>query len=49
MQDIVSACSAAAGGDLDTLEKLHTKGADLNRGDYDNRTPIHLASAIGHL
>lgn len=25
------------------------KGADLNRGDYDNRTPIHLASAIGHI
>lgn len=49
MQDIVAACSAAAGGDLETLIKLHIKGVDLNKGDYDNRTPIHLASAIGHI
>ena len=25
------------------------QGIDLNQGDYDNRTPIHLASAEGHI
>ena len=25
------------------------QGIDLNQGDYDNRTPLHLASAEGHI
>ena len=49
MQSIVASCSAAAGGDLETLENLLANGANLNKGDYDNRTPLHLAAATGHL
>mmetsp|Transcript_9978 Transcript_9978/g.9911 ORF Transcript_9978/g.9911 Transcript_9978/m.9911 type:complete len:202 (+) Transcript_9978:1584-2189(+) len=32
-------------GDNDDLEMLLVKGADLNKGDYDQRTPLHLAAA----
>ena len=49
MQLIVSGCSAAASGDVEVLNKLLGKRADLNKGDYDNRTPLHLAAATGHL
>jgi glutaminase len=25
------------------------QGLDINTGDYDKRTPLHLASAAGHI
>ena len=28
--------------------RLHVIGVDLNQGDYDSRTPIHLASSGGN-
>jgi glutaminase len=49
MQNIVQSCSAAASGDIESLEKLLRAGADLSLGDYDTRTPLHLASATGHM
>ena len=42
------ACSAASFGDLDQLRRLHEHHADLSQGDYDGRTPLHLAVSEGH-
>jgi glutaminase len=39
---------AASNGDIRTLEYLMSVGYDLELGDYDKRTPMHLASAEGH-
>ena len=46
---MIAACTSAASGDLETIMRLHVQGLDLNHGDYDKRTPLHLASAAGHL
>lgn len=49
-QNIMAACTAAANGDIPTLEKLlYDEQVNLNQGDYDQRTPVHLATANGHL
>lgn len=45
---MIAACTSAASGDLETISRLHVQGLDLNSGDYDKRTPLHLASAAGH-
>ncbi|HCH61950.1 MAG TPA: glutaminase A, partial [Deltaproteobacteria bacterium] len=39
---------AASTGDLGTLRRLHVAGFNLNQGDYDRRTALHLAAADGH-
>lgn len=42
--------SAAAKGDLDGVKKLlATPSVDVNAGDYDKRTALHLASGEGHI
>lgn len=41
---------AASLGDMSKLEELEQAGiAQANGGDYDSRTPIHLAAAAGRL
>ena len=40
---------AASKGDIRTLERLIAEQYDLEGGDYDKRTPMHLAAAEGHL
>ncbi|QQP52732.1 Uncharacterized protein FKW44_004970, partial [Caligus rogercresseyi] len=40
---------AAEIGDLNTLKSSHYQGVDMNVCDYDNRTPLHIASAYGHV
>lgn len=40
---------ASSSGDLGELKRLDVEGFDLAGGDYDQRTPLHLASADGHL
>ena len=43
-------CNAAAAGDIDALRVLIAAGGiDVNQGDYDNRTALHLASSEGLL
>ncbi len=42
-------CSAAAQGEAESIQQLAAAGADVNRPDYDGRTPLHLAAAGGHL
>jgi len=39
---------AASKGDIRTLERLHAEQYNLESGDYDRRTPMHLAAAEGH-
>ena len=39
---------AASDGDLTAIRRLVAQGARLDQGDYDLRTPLHLASAEGH-
>lgn len=42
-------CEAASRGDLERLERLLEAGIGANLGDYDGRTPLHLAAAAGNL
>lgn len=44
-------CSAASQGNVEELKRIiATSGADAaSHSDYDHRTPLHLASAGGHL
>ncbi len=43
--------NAASDGDLDLINSLINEGMDLSadNGDYDKRTPMHLAAVGGHL
>jgi len=40
---------AAFEGDIHTVRRIVHQGLDVNTGDYDNRTMLHLASAEGNL
>ncbi|KAL6060416.1 Ammonium transporter [Balamuthia mandrillaris] len=42
-------CAAAAIGDLAELKRLCKKHANPSLGDYDGRTPLHVAAAGGHI
>lgn len=41
--------SEASIGDVDELKRLAATGVDLNEGEYDKRTGIHLVCAEGHI
>ncbi|PRP97385.1 Glutaminase [Enhygromyxa salina] len=40
---------AASFGDLKGIRQLVARGVDLERGNFDSRTALHLAAAEGHL
>ena len=42
-------CDAASKGDTDLLREYKNGGVDLNLGDYDQRTALHLAASEGLL
>jgi len=42
-------CEAGALNDLNSLKILVRNGAELNVGDCDRRTALHLAASMGHL
>merc|ERR1712232_387047 len=41
-------CAEASAGNVAEVEHLLSLGADPNQGDYDYRTALHLAAAMGH-
>ena len=41
----IHACDASATGDLETLTRLLNMDIDVNEGDYDSRTCLHLSAA----
>lgn len=43
------ACAAAKIGDIEALGALKDMGSNLCLGDYDGRTPLHIAACEGHL
>jgi len=47
-QHVSEALWAASNGDIRTLMRLNQEQCDLESGDYDRRTPLHLAAAEGH-
>jgi glutaminase len=49
MKGVMAVTSAASIGDLDELQRLYAAGVDLNEGEYDKRTGIHLAASEGHI
>jgi glutaminase len=46
---VIAGINASSSGDIETFSRLLTKGLQINAGDYDKRTPMHLAAANGHL
>lgn len=40
---VLELCFAAAHGDTRSIQNLLFRGANVNEGDYDRRTPLHLA------
>ena len=42
-------CAAAAAGNVERLAELIAGGAIPSQGDYDHRTPLHLAASDGRL
>jgi len=46
---VYQANQAAFVGNLSLLRSLTSRGYDLTKGDYDKRSPIHLAVCGGHL
>jgi len=47
--NISMACYAASRGSLEEITRLYSKGYPLDQGDYDLRTPVHIAAACGNL
>ena len=45
---LVQIIFAASNGDKLALERAYLSGLDMNMGDYDNRTALHLACAENH-
>jgi CRP-like cAMP-binding protein len=41
-------CTAASTQDVDQLRRLIDNKADINAGDYDSRSALHIAAADGH-
>jgi len=42
-------CDAASKGDIGLLRELIERGHNASTGDYDRRTPLHLAASENHL
>ena len=45
----VRMCEAGYANDLESIQTYIINGADLNAGDYDQRTALHLAASQGNL
>jgi len=47
-EDVMTLFWAASRGDLNIIKHLVAQGIDINQGDYDDRTALHLAAAKGY-
>ena len=47
VKELLLLITAAVNGDLSSLQRLEARGVDLNAGDYDRRTALHLAASEG--
>lgn len=47
--NLYRALTAASNGDINSVRSIYAKGYDLNIGDYDGRTALHLAASEGEL
>ena len=45
---VVKMCEYAAEGNVENIRVLAENGVDVSLGDYDDRTPLHLAACNGH-
>jgi glutaminase len=45
----IAAIQAATVGELEGIIRFYNHGLNLDDGDYDQRTPLHLAASYGHL
>jgi len=48
LETTIASCSAASLGDFEAIARLHAAKTNLSAGDYDMRTPLHLASHGSH-
>ncbi len=48
-EQTTAALRAASFGDTRTLRRLYSEQISVEAGDYDQRTPLHLAAAEGHI
>ncbi|EGR29182.1 hypothetical protein IMG5_161320 [Ichthyophthirius multifiliis] len=46
---IIGSISCASIGDMEGIIRLKNFNIQLNQGDYDKRTPLHLAASGGHI
>lgn len=49
IQTTIAACSAASSGHLKILQRFYKVGISMEEGDYDNRTPLHVAASAGQI
>lgn len=49
IDSVISSTIAAMLNDVTTLQTLVMEGVDMDMGDYDKRTPLHVASSSGNL
>ncbi len=47
-EDVMAVVYAASKGDLSAMQQFAARGVPLDVGDYDGRTPLHLAASEGH-
>lgn len=49
IRTVIAACQAASSGHVRILDLLIKKRININEGDYDKRTPLHVAAAANQI
>lgn len=48
-RDASNLCTFVYEGDVEQLKRVIAQGADVNAGDYDRRTAMHIAASEGNV